>query len=153
MIPRRTIARVVFCCVLPAALVGCAGGKLKTYSVSGQVNYNGKPLAGVDVAFHPVDARNNTGYPPHATTDNDGKFSLMTYVKDDGCPAGEFQVAIAFAVEKVGGDEGNDQSKKIGFQVPAKYQRKETSGLTVTIEKKSNTLEPFELTGPPKPAR
>ena len=132
-------------------LTGCGDGKLKVYPVSGQILYNGEPLRGVDVAFHPTDPKNNTGYPPHATTDENGKFTLTTYLKDDGAPAGEFQVAIAFAVEKVGGDEGSDQSVRLAFQVPEKYQRKETSGITATIKPESNTLEPLKLEGPPRP--
>jgi hypothetical protein len=147
----RPRAVLVLATLLPG-LWGCNGdGRLKVYPVTGQVLYNGEPLKGVDVAFHPTDPKNNTGYPPHATTDETGKFTLTTYLKDDGAPAGEFQVAIAFAVEKVGGDEGSDQAVKLTFQVPEKYQRKETSGITVTIKPESNTLEPFKLEGPSKP--
>src|SRR5436305_1727284 len=84
-----------------AVLAGCSGGRLKTYPVTGQVLYNGQPLKGVDVALHPVDPKYATGYPPHATTDADGRFTLMTFLKNDGAPAGEFRVAVAFAVEAV----------------------------------------------------
>lgn len=142
---RRVIPFVAF-----ALFIGCGDGQLKTYKVSGQVLYNGQPLAGVDVAFHPVDAKNNTGYPPHATTDQEGKFLLMTYVKDDGAPVGEYQVAIAFPVETAG-EEGSDQTKKLSFQVPAKYHRKETSEITAKVESRTNALEPFRLEGPPRP--
>ena len=145
----RLFAFVALACA--AAAGGCGDGKLKVYPVTGQVLYNGEPLKGVDVAFHPTDPKNTPGYPPHATTDADGKFALMTFVKDDGAPAGEFQVAIAFAVEAA--DEGSDQVKKLSFQVPAKYQRQETSGITVTIKPETNTLEPFKLEGPPRPKR
>src|SRR5262245_51183411 len=148
----RTSVRLAALAVFVSVVVGCTGdGQLKVYPVTGQVLYNGEPLKGVDVAFHPTDPKNDTGYPPHATTDENGKFVLMTYVKDDGAPAGEFRVAIAFAVEKAGGDEGSDQSVRLAFQVPEKYQRKETSGITVTIKPESNTLEPFKLEGPPRP--
>ena len=106
----------------------------------------------MDVAFHPVDPANDTGYPPHATTDEAGRFKLMTYIVDDGAPAGEFQVAIAFAQEKAE-DDGSDQVKKLAFQVPAKYQRKETSGLSATVKPGANDLGPFRLEGPPMPGR
>ena len=132
-----------------AGLAGCSDGKLKIYPVTGTVLYNKQPLKGVDVAFHPVDPKNDTGYPPHAKTDDKGQFVLTTYESEDGAPAGEFQVAIAFAVEVAGGDEGSDQTKKILYQVPAKYHRKETSGISVRIKPDSNTLEPFSLEGPP----
>ncbi len=131
------------------ALAGCANGRVKTYPVTGQVLYNGQPLKGVDVAFHPTDPKNDVGYPPHATTDADGKFTLTTFLKNDGAPAGEFRVAVAFAVEAV--EEGSDQSKKLSFQVPTKYQRAETSGLTVTVKPEPNTLDPIKLEGPPQP--
>lgn len=121
---------------------------MKCYSVSGQVLYNGEPLKGVDVAFHPVDPMNDAGYPPHATTDADGKFTLTTYFKDDGAPAGEWKVAVAFAVQAV--DEGADQTKRLPFQVPAQYQRKESTPLTASVKPQSNTLEPFKLEGPPR---
>ena len=131
------------------ALAGCADGRVKTHPVTGQVLYNGLPLKGVDVAFHPVDPKNNTGYPPHATTDADGRFSLTTFLKGDGAPAGEFRVAVAFAVEAV--EDGSDQTKKLTAQVPARYHRAETSGLTATVQPGENTLDPIKLEGPPLP--
>src|SRR5262245_36348370 len=136
---------------LSAALLitsGCSNGRIKTYPVGGQVLYNGDPLKGVDIALHPMDPKNDTGYPPHATTDANGKFTLTTFLKDDGAPAGEFRVAVAFAVEAI--DEGSDQGKRLSFQVPEKYHRAETSGLTVTIKPGSNDLEPIRLQRPPR---
>lgn len=134
-----------------ATLTGCGDGRLKVYPVTGQVLYNGEPLPGVDVAFHPVDPKNDTGYPPHATTDADGKFALTTYLKDDGAPAGDFQVAIAFAVQS--SEDGSDQTKRITFQVPAKYHRKDTTDVKVTVTPGSNALDPIKLDGPPRPRR
>lgn len=145
---RRAVALVVGVVVALAA-AGCGDGRLKCHPVSGQVLYNGEPLSGVDLAFHPVDPKNDTGYPPHATTDADGKFTLTTYQKDDGAPAGEWKVAVAFAVQAV--DEGSDQAKKLPFQVPAQYQRKDSTPLTVSVKPGSNTLEPLKLEGPPRP--
>lgn len=142
---RRAFAGCLF--VFAAALAGCGGGRVKVYPVEGSVTYNGEPLAGVDVAFHPADAKNDTSYPPHATTDESGKFKLMTFTKDDGAPAGEFKVAVAFAVQSA--EDGADQIKKMAFQVPEKYHRKETTPLKATIKPESNTLPPLPLEGPP----
>jgi hypothetical protein len=140
----------IFMVVVLFCNAGCGNdGKLKIYPVTGQVLYNKQPLKGIDVAFHPVDPKNDTGYPPHAKTNEKGQFTLTTYELEDGAPAGDFQVALAFAVEVAGGDEGSDQTKRILFQVPAKYHRKETSGITVKIKPEANTLEPFTLEGPP----
>ena len=140
---------VLLIAVLPV-LCGCSDGKLKTYPVSGQVLYNGQPLKKVDLAFHAVDPKNDIGYPPHATTDDEGKFVLAGYMKDDGAPAGEYKVAIAFIPEPNVADEGSDQSKRMMFQLPEKYLKKET-GIAVTVKPGVNTLEPFKLEGPPMP--
>src|SRR5262245_59643767 len=122
MTTRQRLSALAFVgALLALGLTGCGDGRIKVYPASGQVLYNGEPLKGVDIAFHPLDPKSNTGYPPHATTDENGKFTLTTFLKDDGAPAGEFQVAVAFAVEKVGGDEGSDQSKRLLFQLPMKY--------------------------------
>jgi hypothetical protein len=138
-----------FCCAI-FALPGCSDGRIPVYPVTGQILYNNMPLKGVDVAFHPVDKKNDTGYPPHGKTDDEGKFVLTTWVKDDGAPAGEFNVAVAFAIEMA--DEGSDQGgKRLSFQVPVKYQRAESSGIKIKLEPKTNTLEPFLLEGPPLP--
>jgi hypothetical protein len=146
----RTRTLVLVACAAAFALAaGCGDGKLKCHPVSGQVLYNGEPLKGVDVAFHPADPKNDTGYPPHATTDADGKFTLMTYVTGDGAPAGEWKVAVAFAVQAV--DEGSDQAAKLPFQVPPQYQRKESTPLTASVKPGANALEPFKLEGPPRP--
>ena len=145
----RAIAYSLFG-VLVLAFTGCSpSGQLKTYPVKGQVLNNGQPLKGVDVAFLANEEKNRVPYPPHAVTDENGNFSLMSYGKDDGAPAGEFKVAIAFAVEVAGADDGGDQTKKITSQVPMKYQKAETSGLTAAIRAEANTLEPFKLEGPP----
>lgn len=138
------------------ALVVIAGGcqksnRLPVYPVKGQVLYNGKPLKGVSLAFHPVDPKNDIGYPAHAKTDDDGRFLLTSYVENDGAPAGEYKVAFAFEPESI--DEGADQQKPIAFQLPDKYLRKETTDITVTIQKGANDLEPFRLTGPELPTK
>jgi hypothetical protein len=130
-----------------AALVGCSDGRLKIYPVTGQVLYNGQPLKGVDIALHPVDPKNNVGYPPHATTDADGTFALTTYLKADGAPAGEYRVAVAFAVEAV--EDGSDQTKRLTAQVPVKYHRGDTSGITVVVKPEPNALDPIRLEGQP----
>ena len=146
----RAMFGAVALSALSVGLAGCGGdGKLKTYPVSGQILYNGQPLKGVDVAFHATDPGHAVGYPPHAKTDAEGKFKLTSYVPDDGSPAGEFRVAVAFAVETAGADDGGDQSKKLAAQVPAKYHRGETSGLTATVKAAATALDPFKLEGPP----
>lgn len=151
MRPRITRPRWLLLAVglLVSSVSSCGDGRPKAHPVSGQVLYNGEPLAGVTVAFHPTDPKNNTGMPPNGKTDESGKFKLTTFIPNDGCPAGEWKVAIAFEAEAV--DDGSDQSKKVTFQVPKKYHRAETTDLSATIKSGDNPLEPFRLQGPPRP--
>jgi hypothetical protein len=147
----RTRVAVLMAAILVVVPSGCRNdGKLKVYPVSGQVLYNGAPLKGIDIAFHPVDPKNDTGYPPHATTDAEGRFSLATYLPGDGAPAGEWKVALAFAVESI--EEGSDQTRRLSFQIPQVYHTRESTPISVTIRPEPNTLEPFRLEGPPLPA-
>lgn len=151
MNPRVLRVGAVMLCALAFLSIGCGDGKVKVYPVTGQVLYNGEPLPGVSLAFHPLDPKNNTGFPPTAKTDQEGKFSLMTFLPNDGAPAGDFKVAIAFEVESV--VDGSDQSKRLSFQIPAKYHKAETSDLQVTVKPGKNNLDPFKLEGPPKRKR
>jgi len=143
LLRRAVVLQILFA----AASAGCSDGRLKIYPVTGQVLYNGQPLKGVDIALHPLDPKNNVGYPAHATTDADGTFALTTFLKGDGAPAGEYRVAVAFAVESI--EEGSDQTKRLTAQVPVKYHRGETSGITVVVKPEPNTLEPIRLEGQP----
>jgi hypothetical protein len=144
---RRSFSVIILFASL--CVLGCGSdGKLKVYPVSGVVKYNGNPLKGVDIAFHPKDAKNNSGFPPNGKTDADGKFTLSTYLPNDGAPAGDYDVAIAFSVEVAGDDDGSDQTRKIISQVPVIYHKKETTPFKVTIEPKDNVLQPFEMKGP-----
>ena len=139
--------------LISSTVVGCGGGdkKLKVYPVSGQVLYNDEPLRHVLIAFHPVDGKNVVPYPAYAETDDEGKFSLTTYLKGDGAPAGDYKVAVAF--EPKAAEDGGDQSVKLKFQVPVKYHKAETTDLAAKIETAPNALAPFKLSGPPMPAK
>ena len=139
--------------LLCSVSVGYGGGdkKLKVYPVSGQLLYNDEPLRRVLVAFHPVDGKNVVPYPAYAETDDEGKFSLTTYIKGDGAPAGDYKVAVAFEPKAV--EDGGDQTVKLKFQVPVEYHKAETTDLTAKIDPSPNALAPFKLSGPPMPAK
>jgi hypothetical protein len=68
-----------------------------------------------------------------------GRFILSTYKKDDGAPAGSYEVTIVWLPEGYKGpaEEGN--------KLPARYATRQTSGLKVHVVKDDNILEPFQL--------
>lgn len=131
-----------------ASTLGCSNGmpQQKTYPVSGQVLYEGRPVKGLTVVLRPLDSTNfKWQEQPQAISGDDGKFVIRTYATDDGAPAGEYQVGIAMLdpVDEEGGDQVKRRSDAL--MIPAKYADPATSGLKVKIEPKSNQLEPFQL--------
>jgi hypothetical protein len=81
--------------LLVGTIFGC-GGDPAVVPVTGTVTFQGKPLAGADVAFLPVEG----GRRPIAVavTDTEGKFALRTNfgeVSRDGAVQGEHRVTIS----------------------------------------------------------
>jgi len=92
--PYRWCLLALFVFAIPAGC-GKKGTSLKTYSVTGTVTYNSKPVAGATVAYvsKSVEAPRSTG-----VTEPDGRFSISTYVGPTevlrGVPPGDYQVTI-----------------------------------------------------------
>ena len=68
----------------------------KTYPVTGEVRLDGKPFKGLTVVLRPVDKTNFKRQEiPQGITDENGKYTIYTYVSNDGAPAGDYKVGIA----------------------------------------------------------
>lgn len=153
---RRVAASVVVAMMaIVAATTGCGGGpaRPKTYPTSGTITYKGKPLADATVSFVP-----SSGPPSDGRTDASGKYTIMTS-GNPGAPVGKNRVTVS----KVSGPatmpsapspddmKAMYEKKKKGEtdkpEVPAKYGRPDTSGLTaeVTADAAKNVFD-FELT-------
>lgn len=88
------MGRVAFVGAVLALLTGCSDGGPKTkpvFPVKGTVTHKGEPVSGVQLNFAPAgggpDATFATG-----TSGAGGEFTLSTYRKGDGAPAGEYVV-------------------------------------------------------------
>lgn len=144
-------------------LVGCGGAvdRPKTHSVTGKVTYKGQPVKGATVTFRKQDApRTSLG-----VTKEDGTYSLTTFNTDDGALEGEHVVIIAKKsadssaasnqpmspdeyMKKMQGAKpgaappGADQKNEL----PAKYAKPETSGLSRTVVAGEKNSFDFDLT-------
>jgi len=86
--------------LIPAVVMTLAGCGNKdneavvVHPVSGQVLYDGKPVAGVQVTLLPTDAPMVPRIPqnPHATTGTDGRFTIGTFTDTDGAAEGGYQI-------------------------------------------------------------
>jgi len=135
--------RVLFCFALATALAGCGGNadRIETFPASGQVLWEGNPLAGALVVLHPVGASDSQALPALAETDQQGKFVLGTYDSEDGVPAGEYLVTVHWhQLQK------NGESYEPGPDVvPPQFSDRAQSQLRIRIAAGENRLPPFVL--------
>ena len=147
----RSFFVTVFLTIAALSFVGCGGEKgalSGLYPCEGTVTYNGSPAtAGVSITFYP-DGGDSEARAASANTDANGKFKVTTLKPNDGMFPGTYKVAIAKyeeygpprqAKDSDGNVVGEEYDTKNVF--PEKYASPDTSGLTVTIEKKKNTPE------------
>jgi hypothetical protein len=143
----------------------------KTHPVTGEVIYKGRPLADAVVHFNnPAAGRSALG-----TTDSSGRFSLMTFVPEDGAVAGTHQVTISKGSIEVPGTKlvglksheelkeaiarMTDEDRRnfpmmtpavMRWEIPERYGDAATSGLSAEVaEDATKNHFRFELTGEP----
>ncbi len=146
---RVTLPSAIAAALLATAPAGCGngqGGRSAVYPVEGQVLWNGKPLAGAQVAFYPKGPVEGRPFFPRAQTDPNGHFQLGTYEKADGAPEGEYAVTVLYYAVRPG--EGGAGPNVL----PKKYASAKTTDLQVKIAKDSGTLPALVLNDPRPPA-
>lgn len=144
-IRRFKVASGTLALLLTPALSGC-GGSSKPWEVvvpaSGQVTFEGKPVAGAQITLYPTSAEVPDTVRPSATTSEDGSFVLGTYGANDGAPAGDYKAGIVwFKVVDTGGGpvRGNNV-------LPQKYSNPEASGIVVTVNAPETRVAAISLT-------
>ena len=158
MAGRRIVGGLAVVAVV-LVLAGCGGGskRPKLYPATGTVTLDGKPLADATVSFVPA-----VGPPSDGKTDASGKFTIMTSGQP-GAPFGPNKVTVSkftgtATMPSPGASAEDmrkmyekmyDKNKKAGAEkgeVPAKYGRPDSSGLTadVTADAAKNVY-PFDL--------
>ena len=137
---------------LLATIPACGGGAIKTEGVTGVVTLDGEPLPNATVYFTPVD-KTSGAQQSVGRTNELGEYKLQTLLgaADAGTTPGDYVVTIDCVDEVETGamttdDDGNDVPEMEEIQrVPSRYLNGETSGLTATVVKGSNTFN-FDLT-------
>jgi hypothetical protein len=134
-------SRFLWLAIVAALLASCAANTRKpVFPVRGQVFVDGQAAVGATVFFYPVES-DPEALAPYGVVDDNGSFSLTTYLTFDGAPAGEYVVTIRCPgpPKRPGDEQGPDRLK-------GRYDNPKTSTLRAKVEKKSNELEPFRLT-------
>jgi hypothetical protein len=142
-------ARLAFAAALAVAVPACAPtgpNRLAVYPVKGQVIYQGKPAAGANVLFFLQDSPDKNTGSSHGKTDDEGWFTLTTYITGDGAPAGEHVVCVILpaprrqvAIREA--DEDNGSSDRL----QGKYANPKTSPLRRVVPAGGGIAEKIEL--------
>ena len=135
-------ASVGFLASLAALGIGCSP-KEKLSPVLGKVLYQGQPLAGALVSFHPDDGKSN---PPTGYSKADGTFSVVTG-EIEGAKPGTYKVTVMCQVSVQTKTEGMSFGGmgETEDSLKGAYADRDKSQITVTIKDGPNQLEPFDL--------
>jgi hypothetical protein len=132
--------------VLAAALVTLPAGcsqKETLNPVHGKVIYEGMPLAGALVSFHPEDDKQE---PATGFTKEDGTFSVVTG-DVEGAREGTYRITVMcqvpVKVKKEGMSFGGTEETE--DRLKGAYANRGKSPFTVAIKDGPNQLEPFDL--------
>ena len=140
----ESVNEIVFKCrhfaailaIAPLLLAGCGSGEY--FPVSGRVvDTEGQVIEGLEdaqIEFESTEGKTSSV----GIIQPDGTFSLYTQKPGDGALPGRHRILIA--------RKYLDPERAVPRSIDPKYERFETSGLEVDLEKKDNKLADFKLT-------
>ena len=125
----------------------CRDGTRKpVYPVQGQVLLDGQPVPQAQVVFHPLGEKDPGAVRPTGQAGPDGKFTLSTYGRQDGAPAGEYAVTVQLWLSNATKESEEGDESFASNQLPPQYGKVKTSTLKVRIKEGENQLPAFQLT-------
>lgn len=113
-------------------VTGCGDGRPTRVPVSGQVLIDGKPLAFGSIRFIPADSRAS-----QSTIDENGRFTLNCYEKNDGVVVGTHTVTV-LACKPI-------SKTLVRWHAPRKYSDSVTSDITKEVLEPTDNMK-IELT-------
>ena len=161
--PRRPVAMGWVAALWSAAtlIVGCGSDRLATVPVRGEVRVDGKPVAGVQVVFHPVDSTDGrlAKLRPTGRTAADGTYEIGTYEMADGAPLAEYLLTAEWFA---GGPETTTSSSEDPEahsstletdRLGGRFASPEASGFKASIGRLTSDIPQLDLstTGPKPP--
>jgi hypothetical protein len=137
----RTSLASLCLCTLVAGCNSASQGP-ETHPVTGRVTYQGEPIAGVTLTFHPQSEGNSA----QVITDDKGEFDVFTYYDNGknqkrGMAAGEYRVS-ALKLDRASIKSTMQPPKNL---LPQSYASPETSGLKATVVAGQDNTPVFDL--------
>ena len=147
---RRPFALLIVLCCLAPACSRFPGDRPQTAVAHGTVRYRGNPVSGAEVRFI------SEGAPRFATgtTDENGNFTLTTFVEGDGAVIGTHVVTVSKSNVEIPVEDGvrdaeayersraaADVAQKAGSALPERYTDPESSNLSAEVQPGANQVD------------
>lgn len=130
---------------LSMSLLGCSQdlrpkNSVPVFSVTGALTYDGQPMNGAVITFHPAHSKLTA----QGVADSSGKYSLTTYLTNDGAAAGDYVVTIHWPTENVKAQADDSDPPLAPDRLKDAYTNAKTTKLQATVREKPNTID-FKL--------
>jgi hypothetical protein len=143
------LTRVARWFIFAAALLGCERNGAKTPTtvpLTGVVSFDGAPVAGASVVFHPEGTDDRAA---SAVTDASGRFIAKTSLSGnllvDGAVPGTYRVTVikldprsSKSPAELMAAQTDGSAPAVVSVLPERYSRPETSGYTINVTEKGN---------------
>jgi hypothetical protein len=117
--------------LLLAAALGCAGGPC---DLTGTVRYRGRPLPSGTITFLAAD-----GGKAYSAIGSAGRYSVRGVARGTARVAVESHPRVPEGFRKAGGGGPPPGPEEKAVEIPPRYAKPESSGLTVEVEKRRQT--------------
>jgi hypothetical protein len=137
--------RIVISCVTAALAFACTACSTNSgiYPVTGTVIHKGAPAAGATVFFYRQGADPMNEHMIMGIVQQDGTFDLACGSLGNGAPPGEYDVLVEWK-QVIGQSKGRPQHGP--DKLKGRYADRKQPRLHVTVEAKTNRLQPFDVT-------
>jgi hypothetical protein len=130
-------------------LAGCGGGEGErpTVPVVGQAFFQSQPASGAMVVLLPTEDASPETWPqgfPRAIVAEDGSFQVGTYKDNDGAPAGDYKVTVAWLVPAPNSSP-EDSEPDLVDRLNGRYSDPERSAWLVKVEAPRAEVQRLEL--------
>ena len=137
----RPVYLLIFVCLIVSGFTGCG----ENARLRGKVTFSDtqEPLTCGEIHF------STPTFLARATIQPDGTYTVGSLKESDGLPPGTYSIAIVNAVEEKRsmtdqvtiGPRGLGQTVPEKLLIDPKYKKKETSGLSVTVDKSTKVFD------------
>lgn len=130
--------------LLALLVLGCgsASERQPVFPVAGRLTFQGQPMAGAMLTFHPLGDTGPRALRAQATADGEGKYRMTTYTTGDGVPPGEYAVTLYWPGKRTAkprpGEEEDDMPPD---RLQRAYTTPATTKLRATVREQVNALD------------